>query len=119
MYFLAKKLLWANLVMISIALIAYIIVLRCEPHALVYADTKTPISPRDVFYFTMITHSTVGYGDIIPHTELMRTAITIHILCLVIVNALVVMSTAGHVSDAEHTIEQTRRLVTRLSRAPE
>ena len=119
MYFLARQLLWANMIMIVVALAVYSIILWRNPHALVYTDTKKPITPREVFYFTIITHSTVGYGDIIPNTELMRIAITLHILCLVVVNALVVMSTAGHVADAEHTIEQTRRMVTRLSRIPE
>jgi hypothetical protein len=116
MYFLAKQILWANAFMIIVAFFMYLTILSYNPHALVYADTKNSISTWEVFYFTIITHSTVGCSDIIPNMELMRIAITFHILCLVVINAIIVMSTASHIADTENMIEQTRHTVSKYHR---
>ena len=33
----------------------------------------------DYFYFTMVTHTSVGYGDISPKTKKARLLVTLHI----------------------------------------
>jgi hypothetical protein len=120
MHFLAKQLLWANLIMIGLALMMYSIILRATPSSLVYPnENHRNIDWTELPYFTIITHSTVGYGDIIPTTTLMRSAITLHLLCLIVVNALVVMSTAGHVEQTQHGVERARVMLSRISRIPE
>ena len=113
MYFLAKQILWGNAVMIMLAFFMYLIILSFNPHALIHVDTRNPVSVVEVFYFTVTTHSTVGCSDIIPNMELMRVSITFHILCLITINAIIVMSTAIHIKDNEDMIKQTRHTVSK------
>jgi len=40
----------------------------------------------DIFYYTMTTHSTTGYGDISPKSTQMRIVTSIHMLCVVILS---------------------------------
>ena len=55
-----------------------------------YRDSKTmdkldlDLSFNDVFYYTIITHAAVGYGDIIPYTKKGRIVTTIHVFILII-----------------------------------
>jgi len=42
--------------------------------------TCTPLSFHDAFYFTIVTFSTVGYGDISPHSVLGRLLVSFMIL---------------------------------------
>ena len=43
-----------------------------------------PLGPGTAFYFTLTTHSTVGYGDIGPKTGKAKLAVTIHLLCILL-----------------------------------
>lgn len=40
-------------------------------------DIKTPM---DAFYYTIVTHVTLGYGDITPKTQMARRIVTVHSL---------------------------------------
>jgi hypothetical protein len=37
-------------------------------------------TPMDALYYTVVTHVTLGYGDISPKTQLARRIVTLHIL---------------------------------------
>lgn len=36
--------------------------------------------PFDAMYFTLVTHSTMGYGDITPTTRLAKSIVMMHII---------------------------------------
>ena len=44
----------------------------------------TNLNFNDIFYYTIITHSAVGYGDIVPYTKKGRMITTIHVFILII-----------------------------------
>ena len=50
-----------------------------------YTYTDNLIS---VIYFGLTTHTTVGFGDIIPRTNRLKTLISIHILLTFVVNLI-------------------------------
>jgi hypothetical protein len=45
---------------------------------------KTTTSALDIGYYTAITHSGVGYGDIYPLTSTARVLVSMHILLVVL-----------------------------------
>lgn len=55
-------------------------------------STRGPLSSTDdqlsIWYFSLITHTTVGFGDIIPKTRRVKAAISIHVLLSFIVNLI-------------------------------
>jgi hypothetical protein len=44
--------------------------------------TGTIETPLDVLYFTTTTHSSTGYGDILPKSQLARFFVTLHQLAM-------------------------------------
>jgi len=42
------------------------------------------LGPGTAFYFTLTTHSTVGYGDIGPKTNGAKLAVTMHLLFILL-----------------------------------
>ena len=42
-------------------------------------DEKKAATPTDIAYYTMVTHSGVGYGDITPKTRPARILVTAHL----------------------------------------
>ena len=47
---------------------------------------KKNISNTDILYFSTITHSTVGYGDIAPITNYGKLLCTLHIIIVFLIN---------------------------------
>lgn len=45
---------------------------------------KTPLNRTTVWYFTISTHSTVGFGDITPKTDLARNLVGIHLVLIMV-----------------------------------
>lgn len=45
--------------------------------------TDKPVGAADVAYYTMVTHSGVGYGDIYPKTTQARVLVTAHLFMAV------------------------------------
>lgn len=43
----------------------------------------TPMSLYDSFYFSLITHSTVGYGQIVPKSRITQTINICHLLFII------------------------------------
>lgn len=39
----------------------------------------------DMVYFTCITHSTVGYGDIVPTSTMAKMAVSLHVLLVILI----------------------------------
>ena len=37
-------------------------------------------SLEEILYFSVVTHFTIGFGDIVPETKLMRRAVICHVL---------------------------------------
>lgn len=56
--------------------------------------TKAAKSWRDVLYFTAVTHSSTGYGDIYPLTPKARALVTMHTMLTFAGAANVLMFTA-------------------------
>ena len=50
---------------------------------------KKQLSNNDIIYYSLVTHTTVGYGDIYPTTTLGKYITSLHILFVFIVNLLV------------------------------
>ena len=48
-------------------------------------------SALDAYYFSMITSSSVGYGDVLPKTPKAKVLVMIHILCMFFVMLPVVV----------------------------
>lgn len=44
-----------------------------------YID-KTPMNALTPLYFTAVTHTTTGFGDITPKTDLARIVVIVHLL---------------------------------------
>lgn len=49
-------------------------------------DSKTPktMGAADIAYFTLVTHSGVGYGDIYPLTTTARVMVMAHLFCSIL-----------------------------------
>lgn len=47
---------------------------------------KKNISNTDILYFSTITHSTVGYGDIAPITNYGKLLCSLHIIIVFLIN---------------------------------
>lgn len=45
-------------------------------------DRKLLCNIADSFYFTVCTHSSLGYGDITPKSRMVRMITSIHMLCV-------------------------------------
>lgn len=47
-------------------------------------DPKKDMGPADIAYFTLVTHSGVGYGDIYPLTTAGRLVVMAHLFCVIL-----------------------------------
>ena len=50
---------------------------------------KKNITTSDIAYFSSITHSTVGYGDIMPITKMGKLLTSIHIMLVFFTNIII------------------------------
>ena len=62
-------------VLFSMALVYQLIGFRRHFHV----PENTPVNFGTVLYFSLVTHFTVGYGDIYPTTQLSRSMVAVHI----------------------------------------
>lgn len=69
----------------SVLIINFIIFLL---FAIIYYDFKTEFSNMndlvDAIYFTSMTQSTVGYGDIVPKTRKMKCVVAVHHIIIIL-----------------------------------
>ena len=49
-----------------------------------FNTSQTEVSFLDALYFTLVTQTTIGYGDISPKSQLMRFITVCHIISLII-----------------------------------
>ena len=47
-------------------------------------DAKKDMGASDIAYFTLVTHSGVGYGDIYPITTAARLIVMVHLFCVIL-----------------------------------
>ena len=50
---------------------------------------KKQLSNNDILYYSLVTHTTVGYGDIYPVTTQGKYITSLHILIVFIVNLFI------------------------------
>lgn len=50
---------------------------------------KKQLSNNDIIYYSLVTHTTVGYGDIYPVTNQGKYITSLHILIVFIVNLFI------------------------------
>lgn len=63
--YLFLALIWGNL---------YVIILDHQPEAIVETATAEPVSEKHVIYYSLVTLTTQGYGDIVPKSSPARLA---------------------------------------------
>jgi len=72
-----------NIVVVTVLFfVVYCVLYKVNP-----SNFANATSLVDVWYFTMSTQSTVGYGDIVPTSKLAKILVTVHqflIVCLAI-----------------------------------
>jgi len=78
--FKKEKTIMSHLIVIIIFSLIYHYVL--EPKD--FSNGETLNNYMDTLYFTMVTHSTLGYGDIYPKTKIGRLFITCHIAAVLV-----------------------------------
>ena len=76
-----KNLLLNNLVTILLFYVIYVITSNLNP-----ANYTIPLDPFNALYFTVTTHSTVGYGDIGPKTSLGKAIVCSHLICILLLS---------------------------------
>lgn len=47
-------------------------------------DAKSEMGPADIAYYTLVTHSGTGYGDIFPKTTAARIMVSAHVFMVIL-----------------------------------
>lgn len=75
-----------NVVIFIIFFIIYTLLLRNGSNHFKLNDPQSNNSLINTFYFTLVTHSTLGYGDIYPTSNLGKLVVSLHVIVVMIMN---------------------------------
>lgn len=78
----------------------YVTISRAQPNAF-----NIPLSRTDALYFAVTVFSTVGFGDIVPHTDTTRLLVTGQMIADLIVIAVVVRLLIGVGQETKRSAE--------------
>jgi len=81
-----KILIFYNLILWIFMTVIYLILDYVHPGSFHFPITGDHTLFVDILYFSLITHTTVGYGDIVPTTKLAKIFVCIHVFSVWVVN---------------------------------
>lgn len=83
------KLLTVNAVIYLLFSFFYIMLYKSDPKNFVGAE-----GDGDLFYFAMVSHTTTGYGDILPKTPMAKFVVWLHLGCVLVFSLLTIFEHA-------------------------
>jgi len=115
---LGQKLILANLLIIVVMVAVYSVMDLVDKKSFRFTSGKGEnVGWRDIAYFTIITHTTVGYGDIVPAQWWSRLAVAFHVLLVWIFNlGIIWISLSQEIKESVNeatinAVEQSRRIM--------
>jgi hypothetical protein len=103
-----RRIIIYNILLFIIMTIIYIIIEKSYHGSFKYSeepDNKN-INIGDIIYFSLITHTTIGYGDIIPKTGLAKFFVCLHGFIVLVINlALIWVSVKEGIGDKVEEIK--------------
>lgn len=81
-----KKLILLNVALLLIFCAIYSGIELTKSGSFLYAATSQKLEIFDMCYFSVIVHSTVGFGDIIPVNWYAKVAVCVHVVLVVCLN---------------------------------
>jgi len=102
-FFLLLELYWV----IHLFAVLYTAVLTFDHSSFVGVNTTSPfLLYLDMFYFSTVTFTTLGYGDIIPVSPIAKMLVVVEVFLFVIVISLVVVNLVKRAPSKESAIEE-------------
>jgi len=96
----------ANVVLLGVFALIYFIINKVDSKAFNYSF-NIPLNFIDMVYFAIATHTTVGYGDIVPAKTYAKIIVCVHMMLVLFLNlGLVWMSIHETITDVHETIKE-------------